>query len=68
MKLIKYIFIFILTLNLYSNDIKELKPKYSLKASGGVTNLVLKDNLLLASTVVGTIDIFDINNKTLLKK
>lgn len=68
MRFLKYIFIFILTINLYSNELKELKPKYSLKASGGVTNLVLKENFLIASTTVGTIDIFDIDKKTLVKK
>lgn len=68
MNILKYTLILIFSLNLYSNQIKELKPQYSLNASGGVTDLVLKDNLLLASTVVGTIDIFDIEKKVLVKK
>ena len=66
MRLVKYFFIFCLTLNLYSQELKELKPNYSLKANGGVTNLVLKDNLLLASTTASSVDIFDIEKKELI--
>lgn len=68
MKFLKYILFFVFILNLYSNDIKELNPKFSLKASGGVTNLVLKENLLLASTTASSVDIFDIEKKELIKK
>ncbi len=68
MKFLKYTLIFIFSLNLFSSELKELNPQYSLKASGGVTNIVLKNNLLLASTVAGTIDIFDIENQNLIKK
>lgn len=66
MRLVKYFFICCLTLNLYSQELKELKPNYSLKANGGVTNLVLKDNLLLASTTASSVDIFDIEKRELI--
>ena len=66
MRLVKYFFICCLTLNLYSQELKELKPNYSLKANGGVTNLVSKDNLLLASTTASSVDIFDIEKRELI--
>ncbi|WP_198304700.1 WD40 repeat domain-containing protein [Arcobacter vandammei] len=68
MKFFKYIFISVFVLNLYSSEIKELKPTYFLKASGAVTNLVLKENLLIAGTTASSVDIFDIEKKELVKK
>lgn len=56
----KFFYFFILTFSLFAND---LKPTSILKTSGGVTNLVLYKNILLAATVNSTIDIFDINSK-----
>ncbi|MFW2443099.1 WD40 repeat domain-containing protein [Aliarcobacter butzleri] len=61
MKIFNYfILIFTLTYNLFAND---LKPVNILETSGGVTDLVLDKNRLLAATVNSTIDIFDINSK-----
>ncbi|MFY4861679.1 WD40 repeat domain-containing protein [Aliarcobacter butzleri] len=61
MKIFNYfILIFILTYNLFAND---LKPVNILETSGGVTDLVLDKNRLLSATVNSTIDIFDINSK-----
>lgn len=61
MKIFNYfILIFTLTYNLFAND---LKPLNILETSGGVTDLVLDKNRLLAATVNSTIDIFDINSK-----
>jgi DNA-binding beta-propeller fold protein YncE len=67
MNFFKFIFIFTFTLNLYSNSKLELKESYSFEASGGVTNLVLKDNILIASTSSSSVDIFDIDKKELIK-
>ncbi len=67
MKFLKYIFMFIFVTNLYSYQ-KELNPKYSLKASGAVTNIVLNNNLLIAATTASSVDIFDIDKKELVKK
>ncbi|KLE09319.1 WD40 repeat domain-containing protein [Aliarcobacter butzleri] len=61
MKIFNYfILIFTLTYNLFAND---LKPVNILETSGGVTDLVLDKNRLLAATVNSSIDIFDINSK-----
>ena len=46
MKFLKYILAIFLTLNLYAQEIKELKPNYIFEATGGVTNLVIQNNLL----------------------
>lgn len=66
MKFLKYILAIFLTLNLYAQEIKELKPNYIFEATGGVTNLVIQNNLLLASTTASSVDIFDIEKKELL--
>lgn len=66
MKFLKYILAIFLTLNLYAQEIKELKPDYIFEATGGVTNLVIQNNLLLASTTASSVDIFDIEKKELL--
>lgn len=64
MKFLKYILAIFLTLNLYAQEIKELKPNYIFEATGGVTNLVIQNNLLLASTTASSVDIFDIEKKS----
>lgn len=53
--------IFIL-LNLSLNA-KDLEPNFSLIASGSVTDIVLKDEKLYASTTASALDIFDIKTK-----
>ncbi|PLY08881.1 MAG: hypothetical protein C0625_01595 [Arcobacter sp.] len=45
----------------------EIKPTHTYLTSGGVTDLVLKDNLLYIATKTGTIDIFDTKSSELLK-
>ena len=58
MKIFTYlIFAFILTLNV---NAKDLTPNFSLTASGGVTDLILKEDTLFVATVASSIDIFNI--------
>lgn len=42
---------------------KDLIPNYSLKASGGVTDLVLKNENLYVATTASSVDVFNINTK-----
>ena len=42
---------------------KDLKPAFTLKASGAVVDMMSKNNLLYVATVNGIIDIFDIKTK-----
>ncbi len=61
MKILKsFIILMIFFLNI---NAKELTPNFFLTASGGVTDLILKDNKLYASTTASFIDIFDVNSK-----
>lgn len=39
-----------------------IKPSHTFLVNGGVTDLVLKNNLLYVSTAASTVDIFDINS------
>ena len=60
MKLFIYLIIFIfLALN---TNAKDLSANYSLIASSAVTDLVLKDEKLYASTTASSVDIFNISN------
>jgi hypothetical protein len=60
MRLLKgFLFIFFI-LNL---NAKDLIPTFSLIASGGVTDLVLKNSTLYASTTASSIDIFNIGTQ-----
>ncbi len=61
MKILKYLMI-TLILTSYINA-KDLSPSFSLVASGGVTDLVLKEDKLFASTVASSVDIFNIKTK-----
>lgn len=47
---------------------KELKPIHSFQASGGVIDIVLKENFLYVSTDNGSLDIFDIQTQKLIQK
>ena len=60
----KFIFVF-LSVFLYLSNIfaKDLTPNYSLKTSGGVTDLVLKNENLYVATTESSVDIFNINTK-----
>ena len=60
----KFIFVF-LSIFLYLPNIfaKDLTPNYSLKTSGGVTDLVLKNENLYVATTDSSVDIFNINTK-----
>ena len=60
----KFIFVF-LSVFLYLSNIfaKDLTPNYSLKTSGGVTDLVLKNENLYVATTDSSVDIFNINTK-----
>lgn len=63
MKNYKLLLIFLLALNLFGKD---LKPQYSFVASGGVSDLVLNQEKLLAATTSSSVDIFNINTKEML--
>jgi hypothetical protein len=54
-----------LTICLYlsSSWAKDLIPNYSLTASGGVTDLVLKNEHLYVATAASSVDIFDLKTK-----
>ena len=61
MKIFKLLTIFfLLILNIFAKD---LTPNYSLKTSGGVTDLVLKNENLYVATTDSSVDIFNINTK-----
>jgi WD40 repeat protein len=61
MKIFKFLTIFfLLILNIFAKD---LTPNYSLIASGGVTDLVLKNENLYVATTTSSVDIFNINTK-----
>jgi hypothetical protein len=59
-----FIFIFFI-FNLFIQNIsaKDLNPTYSLIASGGVTDLVLKEEKLFVATSASSIDIFNIKTQ-----
>ncbi len=54
--------LFLLSIFLFASP-KELKPNFSLVASGGVTELLYKNNKLYVSTVNSSLDIFDTISK-----
>lgn len=61
MKIFKLLSIFfLLILNIFAKD---LTPNYSLIASGGVTDLVLKNENLYVATTASSVDIFNVNTK-----
>ncbi len=61
MKIFKFLPIFfLLILNIFAKD---LTPNYSLIASGGVTDLVLKNENLYVATTDSSVDIFNVNTK-----
>ncbi len=61
MKIFKSLIIFfLLVLNIFAKD---LTPNYSLKASGGVNDLLLKNENLYVATSASSVDIFNINTK-----
>ena len=61
MKIFKFLPIFfLLILNIFAKD---LTPNYSLKTSGGVTDLVLRNENLYVATTDSSVDIFNINTK-----
>lgn len=55
--------IVIFVLLIVNINAKDLNPSYTLTASGSVTDLLLKDKLLYASTTASAIDIFDIKTR-----
>ena len=64
MNIFKFLFcsltIIVLGLNLKAKD---LEPNFSLITSGSVTDIILKDEKLYASTTASSLDIFDIKTK-----
>ena len=61
MKIFRLLIIFfLLVLNIFAKD---LIPNYSLIASGGVTDLVLKNENLYVATTNSSVDVFNINTK-----
>lgn len=66
MSLYKLIFLFIFTLtSLFSKEL--LTPTSILEAKGAVTDLIIDKNKLIASTDLSSVDIFDLQTKSLLK-
>ena len=65
MILLKSLIFIFLVFNLFIQNIsaKDLSPTYSLMASGGVTDLVLKEEKLFVATSTSSIDIFDIKTQ-----
>ena len=65
MKSLKYFLylFFILNLSVLNINAKDLTPKSSLLASGGVIDLVLNNDKLYASTAASSVDIFDIKTQ-----
>jgi WD40 repeat protein len=51
---------FIFSLSISNINAKDLKPDHFLVASGGVTDLVLKENKLYVATTASSVDIFNI--------
>ena len=60
--------IFLFILIFLSSQIFAIAPKYSIKIESNVTDLVFEDNLLYVATDIGTIVIYDIKTKLLIKK
>ncbi|MDZ7819760.1 MAG: WD40 repeat domain-containing protein [Aliarcobacter sp.] len=52
---------FIFNLSVLNINAKDLNPNHSLIASGGVTDIVLKENKLYVATTASSVDVFDIN-------
>ncbi len=63
MKKIFLILIFCIT----SYGVETLKPSYSLLATSGVQSMVLQNNTLYAGTEGGTVEIFDITKRKIIK-
>ena len=63
MNLSKFLFYFIFMLLGLNLNAKDLEPNFSLITSGSVTDIILKDEKLYASTTASTLDIFDIKRK-----
>ncbi|AXH08818.1 hypothetical protein CP960_00895 [Malaciobacter halophilus] len=68
MRIIKVVFIILLSTLYLNASIKTLKPIDSLKANGGVTDMVINNQKLYVATTNSSIDIFDINTKKRLKQ
>lgn len=62
----KIIFLLTFSILIYAKPLT--MPYMSLKASGGVIDLMYKDNIIYASTDAGSVDIFDYKNKKLIKQ
>ncbi len=62
--MIKY-FLFVLLTFVPFIEAKDIKPLYGLEASGMVTDILIDDGKLYASTFSGVVDIFDIKTKKL---
>lgn len=53
----------ILVLFLFTLNAKDINPSYTYLASGGITDLVIKNGKLYVATKASKVDIFDINTK-----
>jgi len=62
MKLLKTLFFIVLFLNIL--NAKDITPNFTYKASGSVTDIVLKNEKLYVATSSSRVDIFDIKTKT----
>lgn len=45
-----------------------VEPKYSIRASGNVTDIIYDNNLLYVATDIGIIEVFDINTKEIVER
>lgn len=63
MRFLKAIY-FLLFITIISLNAKDLNPIYYLTASGGVTDLVYKNEKMYVATTASTVDIFDIKTKS----
>jgi len=52
-----------LVLFLFTLNAKDINPSYTYLASGGITDLVIKNGKLYVATKASKVDIFDINTK-----
>ena len=63
MNISKFLFCSLIMILGFNLNAKDLEPNFSLITSGSVTDIILKDEKLYASTTASSLDIFDINTK-----
>ena len=58
----------IIILSFLTLNLSAIEAKYSIRASGNVTDIIYDNNLLYVATDIGIIEIFDVNTKKQIKK